>query len=92
MDSVDISENCRLYSQDSFICNSTNFLGLFIVSFSIRLLNNNDWKFAPYIDGLNKKPSNILLSETWFNAANIDNLPGYKVFSSVHTEKTGGRV
>ena len=88
MDSVDISENCRLYSQDSFNINSTNFKGLFILSFNIRSLNKNVWKFAPYIDGLNKKQDIIVLSETWFNETNIDNLPEYKAFNSIQAGKT----
>ena len=79
MDSVDISENFRLHSQGSFNLISTNFNGLFILSFNIRSLNKNGWKFAPYIDRLNKKPDIIVLSETWFNETNIDNLPGYKL-------------
>ena len=76
MDPVDISENCGLHSQDSFTCNSTIFHG-----FSF-------FRFAPYIGGLNKKPDKIVLSETWFNETNIDNLPRYKAFNSVRTKKT----
>ena len=54
------------------------------------LLIKNGWRFAPYIDGLNKKSDIIVLSEMWFNETNIDNLPGYKAFNSVRTKKTGG--
>ena len=66
-DISDISENCRHYSQDFFNAISTNFKGLFILSLNIRSLNKNGWKYAPYFDGLNKKPDVIVLSETWFN-------------------------
>ena len=90
MDSVDISENCRLYSQDSFNCKSTNFQGLFILSFNIRSLNKNGWRFTPYIDRLNKKPNIVIFSETWFTETNIDYLPGYKTFNSVRNKKIVG--
>ena len=43
--------------------------------------------------GLNEKPGIVVLSETWFNETNIDNLPGYKPFNLVCTKKkTGGRL
>ena len=90
MDSLDISENCRLYSQYSFNCISTNFHCLFILSFNIRSLNENGRRFAPNIDGLNKKPDIIALSDTWFNETNFDNLPGYKAFNSERTKKKQG--
>ena len=45
------------------------------------------WKFAPYCEGLNKKPDIIVLSEIRFNETNIDNLPGYKAFNSIRAEK-----
>ena len=90
MESVDISEKCRLYSQVCFNCNSTDFHGLFILTFNIRSLNKNGWRFAPHIDGLNKKPDIIVLSEKWFNETNIDNLPGYNALNFVRTKKTGG--
>ena len=89
MNSLDFPENFRLYSPDSFNSSSTNFNGLFVLSFNIRSLNKNGWKFSPFMDGLNKKPDIIVLSETWFNETNIDNLPGYKAFNSVRAEKTG---
>ena len=76
MDSVDISESWRLYSQNSFNCNSTYFSGLFLLSFNVRLLNKNGKKFAPYTDGLKEKPDIIVLSEMWFNETKVDNLPG----------------
>ena len=85
MDSVDIPENCRLYSQDSFNSDSTNLNGLFYLCFNIRSLNKNGGKYAPYIDGYNKKP------ETWFYETYIDNLPGYKAFDYIREEKTTGR-
>ena len=37
--------------------------------------------------GLNEKPGIVVLSETWFNETNIDNLPGYKPFNFVCTKK-----
>ena len=83
VDSVDISEQFRLYSQDSFNCFSTNFIGLFILSFIIRSLNKNGWTIALYIDGLIKKADTTVLSESWFNGTNVENLPGYKAFNSV---------
>ena len=49
----------------------------------MRSFNKNGWKFAPCIDGLNKKPDMIVLSETWFKQANIYNLPGYKACNSL---------
>ena len=79
-----------MYGQDSFNFISTNFNGLFSLSFNIRLLNKNCWKFATYIDGLIKKPDIIMLIETWFNETSIDNTPGYKAFNSKRAEKTGG--
>ena len=91
MSSVDISEKCKVYSQESFKCNSTNFNGLSIISSVISSLNKNVWKFAPFIDGLNKKPEIIVFSEVWFNERNFDNFAGHKAIKSVRTEKkTGG--
>ena len=39
---------------------------------------------------MNKKLYIILFSDTSFNETNIDKLPGYKAFKSVHIEKTDG--
>ena len=90
MDSVDISKNSRPYNQDYFTSISMNFNGLFNLSFILRSLNKNGWKFAPYIDGLSKKPDVIVLSETWFNETNIDILHWYKELNSKWVGKTGG--
>ena len=57
-------ERSQLY-QESFNYNSTNFHGLFILSFNIRSLNKNGWRFVPFIDGLKKKPD-IIVSKTLF--------------------------
>lgn len=72
---VDYSENFRLYKQDSYDGISTNFNGLFILSFYISSLNKNCGKFTPYIDELIKKPDIIVHSKTWFYETNIDKLP-----------------
>ena len=37
-------------------------------------LSKNGWNSAPYIDGLNKKPDFLVLSETWLNEKKIGNL------------------
>ena len=63
---------------------------MFILGFIIRSLKKNVWKFGPYIDGLIKKPDIIVLSETWFNETNFDDVPGYKPFISVRTKKAEG--
>ena len=86
MDSVNIPKTCRLYSQDSFNCNLTNFIGLFIIGFNIRSINKNGWKFSSFIDGLNKKPNVIVLSETWVNETNNDSLPGKQLMLLVFIE------
>ena len=78
MNSVENSKIYRLYGQVSSDDNSTNFIGLFMLSFIIRFLSNNGRKFALYIDSLNKKLDINLLSEIWFEKTNIDILPGYK--------------
>ena len=59
------------------------------LSFNIRSLNKNGWKFAPYTDEVNNKPDIIVLSETWFNEINNGKLPGYKAFNSIRAEKNG---
>ena len=60
------------------------------MSFNIRSLSKNGHSFAPYIDGLNKKPDVIVLSETWFRPEKIGNIPGYRSFNSVRTEMRAG--
>ena len=85
-----MTENCRRYSCDSFDGKSTNFNGLFILSFSIKSLNENDRKFTRYIDEFNKKPDIIMFSETWCNETIIDNIPGYKSILFCTHEKLGG--
>ena len=69
----DISENSRPYRQDSFNGNSSSFYSLFLLSFIVRSLNKNVWKFEPYINGLTNKPDKIVLSENWFEESDIDN-------------------
>ena len=36
------------------------------------------------------KPDISVLSETWIDETNIEDLPGYKAFNSVRTEKLDG--
>ena len=89
-DIYDISEKCRLCSQDSFNGNSTIFNSLIILSFTIRFLNRNGRKLTPYIAGLIRKPDIIVLSETRFKDKIIDKFPGYIAFSFIRTKETGG--
>ena len=56
----------------------------------MRSLSKNGYSFAPYIDGLNKKPDVIVLSETWLRPEEIGDIPGYRSFNSVSTEKRAG--
>ena len=87
MDLISISENCKRCSQDSFNGNSTKFTGLILLSFTTWSSNKNGWKFALYIDGLNKKPDIIVFSETWLNGTKISKLLGHKSLKSVRTKK-----
>ena len=88
IDSIDVSENGRLYIPFFFIFISTNFNVPFLLSFSIRLLNKNGWKFAPYKNkNKNEKPDIAVLSETWFNETSIDKHPRYKTLNFVRTKK-----
>ena len=90
MDNIDFNENCNSYNQETFNNESVNRDGLFVMNFNIRSLYKNGCCFSAYIDGLNKKPDVVVLSETWLKDGSYDDLPGYKAFNSVRTEKLGG--
>ena len=88
--SVDI--DCQTYSCDSFNTRYRNSGGLFILHQNIRSFNKNIDEFLLCIGNLSRFPDVLVLSETWFNSENCQELPNYHGYHSYRTNKMGGGI
>ena len=86
-------DSCMYYSTDSFNLKFVHNKNLLVLHLNIRSLAANWDELTSYLSCLQKRPSVLVVSETWLDSSSLHYcLPSFKSFHTIRQRSRGGGV